>query len=441
MKKYLNKLIKYIYTFIGLIILLNILMLLSCLFDSKLIKDNVIKSSNILLKEGTTYNIKDISTVRNNNLTDAQIINEMYSIDNNHPYESYMKAKRNYKKNLTKFEVKDINGEGVTINKADNINIHGDYDTIEELHLFLNNRVHYSINSGRYWHGYMIFYRPLLIFFDIKQIRMILLIIYILLFSTLIYLIYKRFDVSKAIIYASSLICSNYFTASYSLESSPIFLIMMISSIIFILKIEKIKNINLYIFIIGCLTCFFDYLTVPLIALGMITSLYILKLSEENKDWKHIIKIIIQLSIIWFIGYASTWIIKWILYDITIQEKNSMFNTGFKQGIFRINRTGNYYYKGITVYHRILGFLYNMPLYILITTFIIAIINKFNYNINYNNKKIFAYLLISFMPISWYIVLSNHTIMHYYFVHRHILVFLLGVLLSINELLFSSDNI
>ena len=76
-----------------------------------------------------------------------------------------------------------------------------------------------------------------------------------------------------------------------------------------------------------------------------------------------------------------------------------------------------------------------------LTTFIIAIINKFNYNINYNNKKIFAYLLISFMPISWYIVLSNHTIMHYYFVHRHILVFLLGVLLSINELLFSSDSI
>ena len=117
-----------------------------------------------------------------------------------------------------------------------------------------------------------------------------------------------------------------------------------------------------------------------------------------------------------------------------------MINTGFKQGIFRVNRTGNNYYKGITVYHRILGFLYNMPLYILITTFIIAIVNKFNYNINYNNKKIYAYLLISLMPISCYIVLSNHTIIHYYFVHRHMLLFILGVLLALYEILFNGNK-
>ena len=443
MIKIVHKIVKYIMSFLLVMIILNILMYLSCTISSKNLKNNVIESAKILTKEGYFYPVKDISEVTNNNYTDAQIINELYSIDNIHPFISYMKTRKNYDKSIKQHEIEDVNGNGITVNylKKEKFEYFNKvFDTISELNNYLDNNIHYNFNNGRYWHGYIMVYRPLLLIFNIKQIRLLLFIIYIILFITLIYLIYKRFDISKAIIFASSLICANYFSASYSLESTPIFLIMMISSILLLLKIDKIKDIGLYIFIVGCITNFFDYLTVPLITIGIILSLYVLKLFEEKKDWKYCIKFIIINSLIWLIGYTCTWFFKWILYDLTIPSKTNMIKVGITQCIFRIQRTSGNIYYGITVWDRIFGFLYNVPIYILSTLVLIIILKKFNYKINILNKKALVFLLISIMPITWYIALANHTIIHYHFVHRHIFVFILGILLASDEVLFS-DNL
>ena len=439
MKKNIYRTLNYIIVFFTVILIVNICLFVSCLFDSKVIRKNVVESSNIIKKEGYFYPIQDIFLVTNNNYTDAQIVNELYSIDHNHPFNSYMKARRNYSKKYTKHEIEDVNGDGLTINYIKNrdLEIAGEeYDTINELEYFLKGKIHSSINSGRYWHGYIMVYRPLMIFFNIKQIRLLLLMSYIILFITLIYLIYRRFDIYKAIIFGTSLICSAYFSASYSLESSPVFLIMMISSIIFLLRIDKIKQVGIFMFVVGCLVSIFDYLTVPLITLGMICSLYVLKMIEDKKDWKECFKFVIITSLLWLGGYLSAWIFKWILYDLTIPSKSSMLKVGFTQSFFRVQRVSNTICNGINIWQSISQILYNMPIYILGTLIIIAVLKKFKYNINIHNRYAIVFILISLMPITWYIVLANHTIIHYHFVHRHVMVFMVGTLLATYEVLF-----
>ena len=443
MKRVLLNILKYVITFLLIIIIINISLFLVCLIDSKLLKKHVNESSNILLKQEMFQPVKDISLVYNNNYTDAQIMNELYSIDNRHPYTSYMKVRRNYNKNITKKELEDVNGDGLTIrenNKHKSLLIEENYNTIEELRSFLDGKINYSINSGRYWHGYLIIYRPLIILFNISQLRTFLLVTFIILFTILIYLIYKKFDIYKAIIYASTLLFTNYFSVHYSLESTPVFLIMMISSIVLLLRLDKIKNFSLFIFIVGCLTSIFDYLTVPLITLGIPCSIYLLKLLKEKKDWKYYFKFIIINSIIWLIGFICAWFFKWILYDLTISGTKSMIEIGITQCLFRVQRISNTVYLGVSVWDRLLDFVINMPLYIVGTLLLVIILRKFKYSINVKNKSIYSLLLIALMPIVWYLVLANHTIIHFHFVHRHILLFMLGILLFLDALLFSNSS-
>ena len=148
MKRVLLNILKYVITFLLIIIIINISLFLVCLIDSKLLKKHVNESSNILLKQEMFQPVKDISLVYNNNYTDAQIMNELYSIDNRHPYTSYMKVRRNYNKNITKKELEDVNGDGLTIrenNKHKSLLIEENYNPTEELRSFLDGKINFCI--------------------------------------------------------------------------------------------------------------------------------------------------------------------------------------------------------------------------------------------------------------------------------------------------------
>lgn len=84
MKKFLKPLI----IFIILIFSFNLLLLISSLFPSSWIENNVRKSSKELSYEGNFPLLTD--WVYNDNFTDAIMINSCYSIDNSDPVFSYL---------------------------------------------------------------------------------------------------------------------------------------------------------------------------------------------------------------------------------------------------------------------------------------------------------------------------------------------------------------
>ena len=233
----MKKIIKYILTFCGLLLIFNVLLFTSSLFPSRLIEKNVKESSKILTKEDNIYKFFDWCDVVNNNYTDVLMINEAYSIDNTNPVYSYMAVRKNYEKGLTENSLPDTNGESISINSPYY------YDPVGELEDFLDGNIVTSVNYARYWHGYLPILRPLLIFFNVSQIRKILLFVFVILFVWLIKLLKEKLGIATSIIFAISLIIQGYFFVSYSLESAPVFMVMMISSIILLERIDKIKNI------------------------------------------------------------------------------------------------------------------------------------------------------------------------------------------------------
>lgn len=441
----MGKFFKYIITFISLIIIFNLLLFITSLFPSSIIEKNVRESSDILCDEGGIYSFYDNWYVVNDNYTDALMINEAYSIDHKNPIDSYMRVRKNYKENQTKQQLSDSQGEGITINEG-KINQGNNFDTVEELKEFLDGKTEISMLYARYWHGYLPVLRVALIFFNIAEIRNILLMIFIILLIYSVILIKKRLDTHTAIIFAYSLILEGFFFVSYSLECAPVFIIMMLACIILMKNIKKLKDFYFYIFIIACITNFVDYLTVPLITVAMPLYLYILYLQKENDKlfFKDYLIIIIKALFIWLIGYAITWVTKWVLYDLLYNE--GLIKSAINQVLFRSN--GN----SIDTINKLLLFLKNVFIenicYIVgyLSIAIYIFIYKYmqykenSINLKENIKKKIPVLVISILPFIWFIVLSNHTAgdgRHgYKFSYRNMLIFLFGFLLYLKEVFY-----
>lgn len=428
----MKKIAKYGIIFLILILIFNFLLFISSLFPSKIIIKNVKESSEILSKEGNDYKFFENLYIVNNNYTDALMINEAYSIDNTNPIYSYMTARKNYNRDITKKSMKDISEELISLE-------FDEYDPVGELEELLNGNIDTSVNYARYWHGYLPVLRTLLIFFNIAKIRKILLIIFIILFIWLIKLIKEKIGIVISIIFAISLIIEGYFFVSYSLESAPVFLVMMISSIILLNRIEKIKNLYLYIFIVSCITNFVDYLTVPLITLAIPLLLYILYKQKNDKqlNYKYYLLLILKATLIWIAGYGITWLSKWVIYDVIYKEE--LIKSAIKQVLYRTK--GYNRNSGITIQNMLILLLSNNLKYA-IGLFNIGIIVLFVKMDKYiiKVKKVLEYIkenipifIIALMPLVWYRTLANHTLIHYKFVYRHMLIFLISILICLKN--------
>lgn len=438
----MKSIFKYISVFAILIIIFNILLFLSSLFPSSLIEQNVKESAQKLYEEGNLYKFPQSCYITNNNYTDALMINEAYSINNKNPIYSYMAVRKNYKENQTKKELRDQNGELITINNG-NICKEDFYNTVGELKEFVEGKTEISVSYARYWHGYLPVLRTVLIFFNVVQIRYILLILFIILLIYSCILIKKKLGLDISIIFAFSLITQGYFYVSYSLESAPVFIVMMISSIILLKRIEKIKNFYLYIFIIAMITNFVDYLTVPLITLAMPLYIYILYIQENNKNinTKYYIKVILKAIIVWGIGYSATWFCKWLLYDI-IYEQN-LIKSAVLQVIYRSGGNAPYVKVQFPIILRseILENLCYIFMYITIWASVFICKDVIHVKLEssrkgkINIKNQLPILIISGIPIVWFIILANHTTIHIRFTYRNMIIFLFGILIYSNEAL------
>ncbi len=446
MRSIVARCLKFVGVFLVLIFIFNILLYLSCLIDSKLLTKTMWETCLIFEEQGYHYELCHNLAIRNDNGCDAMIINELYAVDCNHPYISYMKARKNYDPELTAFEASDYIGEGMSSLYVDEIK--GErygyigFDPIKEIRHYLENRLHISVNYGRYWHGNFLIYRPLMVFFNMSQIRLLLFIVFVCLYIYFIYLLFRRFGKSITIIYGLSLLFSGYFSVSFCLSNAPIFLVMIVSGIILLKRIDVVKDISLFVFVVACVSNYFEFLTVPLITLAMVCSLYLLKLMEEGKDWIYCLKFIVVHSLIWLLGFAGTWMCKWVQYDLTINDGNSLVEIGLKQCFFRMQRisheitTDEYispFYK--TRFPHLLILLFGRStLYALFTAVAVLYSKKAAISIPGFNKRSLAFIAMAVLPLIWYLALQSHTMNHYFFTYRHTFVYMLGILLAMHEM-------
>lgn len=372
---------------------------------SNSIKDNIRTSSAILLQEGNKPEREIFYrgySLPFDNYTDALCLSTIWSVDTSKPFKSAMLMPHdgsNAKRELTGgFSSADAVGDLVET-------VNGRNDGTE---------------YARYWHGYILWLKPLLLFMDLYSIRIFLTIVLSILYILLLGSLAKSGYEIEALIVGTSLVCGEYFYMGTSLQGVSVFMIMMIMSLIIW---HTKKEYSGYIFFItGSLIAFTDLLTVPLLGLMLPLAVYQIKEKET-------LKVFFKNGILWVLGYGLTWSIKWILTDI-------IFKRGIiKKALFQISwRT---YGFGEVPLRSTFAICFIAMRTFIVPIMFVSLILLIVYRKRITKTRIkenIAYLIIAISPFAWYAVLKSHSFYHYYFTYRNLVAFLIGMLLFIKML-------
>lgn len=392
--------------------------MLSSTFPREWIQKNTEESASILKSLGNPSRV--LNTLFDND-TDTLMINNAYSMDPNNTLESALLGRRNYLPEKQQTVYQDMYVES-------NMQTEENYVIQDQLIRTVNNNISESFEYARYWHGYVAFLRPLLIFLNFNEIRALSTGLLAFLALIALMLLYKRIKFKYCFVIILALLCSEYFIMGFTLQGLMTFVISMISTIIICIRFDKIKNIGLYFFSIGMVTCYFDLLTHPIITLGIPMIIYLLIKQEKGKiSLKEAIKIIVKNTLLWGMGWIITNLTKWIIVDI-LYNRNLIYKS-IMQFIFRSLGTSEEnlaWYMGLSnnwnwAFRHTLMFFTTLIFYVIYT-----LIRNYK-NITINVKQAIPYLMISFMPIAWFMVMVNHTWFHFWFTWRNLILFYIGI--------------
>ena len=354
-------------------------------------------------------------------------------MDPNNTLESALLGRRNYLPEKQQTVYQDMYVES-------NMQTEENYIIQDQLIRTVNNNISESFEYARYWHGYVAFLRPLLIFLNFNEIRALSTGLLAFLALIALMLLYKRIKFKYCFVIILALLCSEYFIMGFTLQGLMTFVISMISTIIICIRFDKIKNIGLYFFSIGMVTCYFDLLTHPLITLGIPMIIYLLIKQEKGKiSLKEAIKIIVKNTLLWGMGWIITNLTKWIIVDI-LYNRNLIYKS-IMQFIFRSLGTSEEnlaWYMGLSnnwnwAFRHTLMFFTTLIFYVIYT-----LIRNYK-NITINVKQAIPYLMI-FMPIAWFMVMVNHTWFHFLFSWRNLILFYIGIGIFLLKLFGEKDE-
>lgn len=418
MKEKLINIAKYILLILVLIIIYMLLLILTNKIPSSMLEENIKESAQILEEEGER---KEVNLGYKKeyvfNFSDALMLNMAYSVDSNKPIEAMLLSRKDYIPNVTKTE-----NTKATINIGTDPRFidfkTGDVSLTKELNHFINTKdMETSYEYARYWHGYMIFLRPLLIIFNIQQIRILFTIILVGLSLVLLYLLYKKINLITAISFALGLFSCSIFIVGQSLSEIPVFIVTLITSIILLLKKDVNKNLGIIFFIGGSLIGSMDLLTEPLIPLLIpITVYFLIAQKQEKMNWKDALKKYIYLCFIWVVAYIATWMLKWVILDIV--KNRGIFAQALDQILVR-SASKTMTYKATL--KRIYVHFSPSSLYMVLIPMIIIIIIG---TIKEKNKKskiqicLLPFIINMVAPFVWYFVIKNHSYIHPFFAYK-----------------------
>ena len=429
MKKILKTVTKYIGTYIFLIAIFLILLILTSLIPRENIYVHTKESAEKLLELNEKTVIKTIlkSEVLFN-YTDAIMLNTAYSIDTSNPFESAMLARRNYLSSERTPNVYKDNSQPGLIEEGRASYDEGEVQT-QELYNVVNGEEQKSYEYARYWHGYLTLLRPALIVMNYQTMQSVSFVLLLILLGILLILIYKKFGLIASMIFLVGFFSIELPLIAISINAIGVFYIAILYSIYILLKFNKIKNIGLQFFVIGSITCFIDLLTTPLVTFGIPAIIYFMCLQREyNCTFRELILKYFKIGISWILGMGLTWIAKWIIVDV-LYDKGIVENA-MKQVLFRVGMD-NYKVSVKDVFEYIFS-AFNMRTFLIavasaLLIAIPSIIKKGLYGEEIiGGYRAMPYVITAIIPILWLCIISSHSYMHYFFVNRILVIFIIA---------------
>lgn len=296
-----------------------------------------------------------------------------------------------------------------------------------------------NYNYNRYWHGYQIFLRPMLIFFNVHIIKIICMAAYTGLLVYFIYACIKNKYTSLAIGISLMNVFHIIPFGFSSLEYIPVFMIMMISSIL-MLRTGKDDGYTQKIFLIsGISTAFFDFWTAETLTFTVpcIVYAYI-----QNRRACFSSKSAAYGGLHWLLGYCGTFLLKWGVSSIIYKE--NFFKTAFyKYSLHTVS--DNMFPATFSLKYNINVLLFNCTsvrttfictvIFLTMTGIFVYLFRKKDSSVKY----MLSVCLTGLIPYAVYLIFKGHSREYVFFTYRAQLVVIPILVILISEISFKKS--
>ena len=366
------------------------------------IKGNLKASVQTIAQEGE-YPVHGPSLTMQDNFTDCVMLNLAAGTDADHPMASAMANTLHF----------------------------GNGDIISDTRDLLDGGQVESRLYARYWHGNQVLLRPLLCFMDYQSIRVFNYVLLTLLALACILLGYRQISRAFAAVLVLGLIAVAGWLVPLNMQYVACFGVMLTAMLLLLLMPNRFHSTRaacVLFFVIGGVAQFFDLLTTPLITLGLPLIVWCLIHKPDRAA-----RMVILLSLMWFLGYASLWASKWVLAGII--TGNDVIGDAVQSARLR-TAGGEMAEQGLTataIYKMYWSALVSTRALIAEAVVIVAI--AILYRCYSRPRRIISanlwLLLIAAMPVVWTLVLAQHTFLHHFFTWRIVLVTVVALLLFV----------
>lgn len=293
---------------------------------------------------------------------------------------------------------------------------------------------------GRYWHGYLVWLRPLLLVFSYLDIRYILMLVFMFLLAACIMGIKDRLGSKTAWIFTFCMSLAYFIMVPWSLQFCEVFLITMTAEVYILRRYNaswKPAAVGEMFLIIGMITQYLDFLTAPLLTLGMPLCLILLinikemKKASSLRNWA----VLIHSCITWAAGWALSWVAKWVIGTLILTDRN-IIEEALNQASFRVNGNDSVSVSRIAAigkniyamlpFSNVIGKGEKTAMILIALVYALALAAIIFLWVRYRTKAMWKTYLPVFatalLPIAWYIVMAEHSQVHYFYTYRILMI-------------------
>lgn len=403
---------------VALILVFWMSLTLVCCIPEQAMREHAIESADILYEQGNYAASQTEDNLAIDNFTPAWMLNIAVQTSGGNPF----------KESLTDRFIKTEGGNSVSW-----------------LHEWSENP---DDKSGlwvywRYWMGSLVLLKPLLVFFNVRQIQFIYQLIFVMLLfgaaiSTARRLGRKGPFAAMALAFAYAVM--HGFEAAAQIQFFPSFALSAIG-IIWALRVRDAAwPIARGFLFLGAFTTFFDLLSNPLLTIGMPFCALLVRFLGEKRP-RDILKYLALAALAWGMAYGIIWFAKWVLTGIVANQnvvEDALYQANYRAGGGDQGKYNRFtvILKGFAMALKIRGYLFPLLLGLLLAFVVMVVICVAQKRKgNFRGKDLWAgvglFVLVGSMPYLWILVFGNHSAEHSFFTYRNQAITVFAILLCL----------
>ncbi len=277
---------------------------------------------------------------------------------------------------------------------------------------------------SRYWHGYLVYLKPLLLVFSWSGLVVFGIVLQILMLAALIIAAIRHCHPEVAAVVAAGFAFMKPSLVMVSVDMSVCWIITLAALLFLLCRgdwLERHGAFPFFFLAVGILTSYFDFLTYPVVTCAYPLCVYFL-MHEEDRVLEGL-KRLTGYCASWGIGYAGMWSMKWLIADVTLHTgtiKDALWNViGRTEAIGgRPRFNGGFYVIGLNLqeYDKMIYPIAASVLALLALVFLVWACIKTS--VKETLRGAAPYVVSFFIPFAWIIAVQHHSALHARFTFR-----------------------